>query len=115
MKEFEQIGKQTPYVENANYIDELVSRATEKAMEENHYRAHSTHLRRWIATAAIILLLASVSIIYFSRKNQEAKNPQQVIVKQQRLNSPIDEFLDSLTTKEIMILAYYETEDIPEY
>ena len=115
MKEFEHIGKQTPYVESANYIDDLISKATEKAMEENHYKSNATHLRRWMATAAIILLLAGVCIIYFSRKNQEAKNPQQVIVKQQRLNSPIDEFLDSLTAKEIMMLAYYETEDIPEY
>ena len=112
MKDFETIGKKMPFAEREDYVRQLVSNATEKALRQgsNGQRAKVMTLRTWIATAAaVVLLLAGVGLTYF---NQEANNEPLVAENQEK---PLDQFLDTLSDEELQLLAYYEVNEAPEY
>jgi hypothetical protein len=108
MKDFEKIGKKMPFAENEEYVRQLVSNATEKAI--NQPRAKVVALRTWIAAAAaVILLLAGIGITYY---NKVAVNDPLVA---ENTEAPVEQFLNGLTDEEVQLLAYYEIEEIPEY
>ena len=109
MKEFEHIGKQMPYAESEDYLDEMIANATEKAIGSQVDRQHPKYLRiasfASIAVAAFLLLV--VGWTWFK--------PQPETFVTEQMESPVDEFLNDLTDEEVQLLAYYEIEDIPEY
>ena len=113
MKELDEIGKQLPYTESEEYLEQLMARATEEAIARNRHKANVHHMRVWIASAAAVaLLLAGIGIAHYSRTNEQ---PRPVATVVQTETSPIDEFLSTLTDEEAQLLAYYEIEEIPEY
>lgn len=103
------IGKKMPYSESQEYLDGLIDRATEQAVKR-HAVARSK--RRWgvmaASAAAVALLLVSIGL---SVMNNESQRPAVTLQTQ----SPIDEFLGSLTDEEVAQLPYIEIEEIPEY
>lgn len=109
MKEVQNIGKRMPYAESEDYLNSLISQATEQAISQSQ-KAKTRPIRMWIAAAAAALvLIAGLAITYFHQDNAE------VLVAEQTTTGPIDQFLDNLTDDEAQQLAYYEIEDIPEY
>lgn len=108
MNEFDKIGQGMPYAENDDYLDNLISSATEKAIEKN--RSKGTVAKWTIASlaAASIALLVVVGVKMFN-------NPPTKPVVAHENASPIDEFLDGLSDDDAQLLAYYEIEDVPEY
>lgn len=103
------IGKKMPYSESQEYLDGLIDRATEQAVKRH---AVAGGKRRWgvmaASAAAVALLLVGIGL---SVMNNESQRPSVTIQPQ----SPIDEFLGSLTDEEVAQLPYIEIEEIPEY
>ncbi len=98
-----------PYAESEDYLNRLISQATEQAISQGQ-QSKTRPLRTWIAAAAAALvLIAGLTITYFHQDNAEEQ------VAEQTTTGPIDQFLDNLTDDEAQQLAYYEIEDIPEY
>ncbi len=130
MKEFDDIEKRMPYDEKDEYIDQLVERATEKAIKEGEksflQRVLEPKVRplyAGVAAAAVVLLLFTVGITQLRTHEDQVAILQQeseVLMADSSTESadvagPIDEFLNGLSDEEIQMLAYYEMEDIPEY
>lgn len=103
------IGKKMPYTESQEYLDGLIDRTTEQAVKQ-HVVTRSR--RRWgvmvASAAAVALLLVSIGLTVM---NNESQRPDVTLQTQ----SPIDEFLSSLTDEEVAQLPYIEIEEIPEY
>ena len=103
------IGKKMPYSESQEYLDGLIDRATEQAVKQ---LVVTRSRRRWgvmvASAAAVALLLVSIGL---SVMNNESQRPDVTLQTQ----SPIDEFLSSLTDEEVDQLPYIEIEEIPEY
>lgn len=103
------IGKKMPYNESEEYLDGLIDRATDQAIKQ-HIVARGK--RRWgvmaASAAAVALLLVSIGLTVM---NNESQRPDVTLQTQ----SPIDEFLSSLTDEEVAQLPYIEIEEIPEY
>ena len=109
MKEVQNIGKRMPYAESEDYLNRLISQATEQAISQGQ-KAKTRPLRTWIAAAAAALvLIAGLTITYFHQDRAEE------LVAEQTTTGPIDQLLNNLTDDEAQQLAYYEIEDIPEY
>lgn len=109
MNRIEDIGKQMPYRESKDYVDTLVSSATEQAIRKGHRRQHS-HRRTTIVAiaAAIAALLVFVGISQLQPTND-------AVMAQTTEQSPVDDFLNTLSDDEVQLLAYYEVEEVAEY
>lgn len=105
-----EIGKRMPYVERDGYVDDLIDRATQGALNRTSRRGAGK--RHWVAIAsmaAAALLLVGIGLTVL---NQDTAH--QTIVMLQG-DGPIDQFLGSLTDEEVAQLPYYEIEEVPEY
>ncbi len=130
MKEFEDIQKRMPYNESEDYLDQLVERATDKAIREgrkSYFQKILTPnvrpLYAGVAAAATVLLLVTIGITQVRTQDEQLAITEQESVSLMADNKttsaedagPIDEFLNGLSDEEVQMLAYYELEDIPEY
>lgn len=103
MKHQQKIGM--PYRESEEYVSRLVTRMTEQAVSEKT-RAKMRPIRRIMTAAAVVVvLLAGAGVTYY-----KLGNVSEPLVSDSQ--SPVDEFLDCLTDKEIQMLVYYELEEI---
>ena len=108
MNDFDDIGKQMPYFENDEYLERLICTTTEEAIR--HAKPKSRHRLILItasAAASVLLVLGIGFTLWYSGTSSSSEPISSV--------SPIDEFLNSLSDKEIAALPYYEIEEIPEY
>lgn len=104
MNNIENIGM--PYREREGYVEALVSRAVEQAVGRSH-QTRKQLLYRWVAAAAVAgVLLTGAFLTYYNITN----NSKTSIVAQTQ--SPVDEFLGSLTDEEVLQLNDYELEEI---
>ena len=111
MKDFENIGKRMPYTESNEYVGELLNRVTEEAIRHDSGKSRSrARVRIMIgsAAAAVMLLLVGIGIVRFQQADQS-------VAKNTMVQSPIDQFLNSISDEEAKTLMYYEIEEIPEY
>lgn len=108
MKEFQNIGKRMPYAESDEYLSQLLSRATEKAISQPTATTKRT-TRTWLAAAAIATLLAVAGISYFQHQ------PTTGQLSASLEESPIEQFLNELSDDDVQLLACYDIEEIPEY
>lgn len=105
-----------PYKETEEYVNNLVSRATEQAIRQQHgqpSRAKISPLRSILAAAAVLaLLLTAGGLTYY----HTIPSPEEMVAeKTEQQLSPVDQFLTELSDEEAQLLAYYEIEEIPEY
>lgn len=96
-----------PYHEKEAYVGSLVDRVTEHAISKQTRKRPP--LRKYLIAATVALLLAGAGVTYY----QMAPVRRQLAAQQQK--SPVDDFLNSITDDEAMLLPYYEIEEIPEY
>lgn len=105
---FNNIGKRLPYQESEEYLNDLIDKSTEKAIMQ-----HSAARKNWrpmlmAASAAAVTLL----ILGFGLNLFNGREAQPVSMSNQ---SPLEEFLSSLSDEEASQLPFYEIEEIPEY
>ena len=103
------IGKKMPYQESKDYLDRLLEQAAQKAIMHEHKRKSSRRLAMMIISAAAVVLL--VVGIGLSVTGHGSKT----VIATQQVESPMDQFLNSLSEEELSQLPYYEIEEIPEY
>lgn len=106
---FNEVGKKMPYKEDEAYLNQLIEQATDQALQ--HKRKHRSLRHRVMmitSAAAVVLLVVGIGLTFIDRDGKASVTTQQV-------ESPIDEFLHSLSDEEVAQLPYYEIEEIPEY
>ncbi len=107
MKEFQNIEKKMPFAEDKDYINNLISKSTEVAI--NQGKDYRKSFKMWIASAAAsIVILTGIGITYFHSTTSAD-------ITAENTSSPIEQFLNNITDEEVQMIAYYEIEDIPEY
>ena len=105
--EFDNIGKHLPYSESDEYLDSLLDRVARNAVRQQYQSRWKKHWALKVASAAAVaLLLLGIGVTVVDNGSSQAI---------QQAESPIDEFLNSLTDEEVAQLPYYEIEEIPEY
>ncbi len=110
MKDFENIGKRMPYTEDKDYVSNLISQATETALQKQP-KAKTVSLKtKWMAAAAAVMVLLTGAGVTYHLQTAETVQP----VVAESTASPVDDFLDSLSDEDVQLLAYYEIEEIPE-
>lgn len=110
MKElYDNIGKKLPYRESDEYLESLIGNATENAISRQGMAKGHRQFGRMIASAAAgLILLVGIGVTVFNLGDKTAA----VSLQDQ---SPLDEFLNTLSDEEAAQLQYYEIEEIPEY
>ena len=109
MKEeiFEDIGRRTPYQETEEYLDVLIDKATENAINHQASVPRKSRLVVMITSAAaVVLLVIGIGLTLFNRQNDPVTISDQ---------GPLDEFLSTLSDEEAAQLTFYEIEEIPDY
>ena len=110
MNEFDNIGKKLPYRESEAYLDNLINEATENAiMHQNPKISKRSWTMIAVSAAASALLIIGIGTTLLHERNNTTDN---VTLSNK---GPIDEFLNTLTDEEVMMLPDYEIEEIPEY
>lgn len=103
------IGKKLPYEESEAYLDQLIEQATEHAIRQGRKNKSSRRLVAMITSAAaVVLLVMGIGLRITNHGGKADAVAQQV-------ESPIDEFLNSLSDEEVALLPDFEIEEIPEY
>lgn len=109
MKEFQHIDKRMPYVEKAEYVEQLVHQATENAIARKpRPRFRVAKLTTSLMAAASLALLIGVGVNRYMQ-------PMADVVAQAQGESPFDEFLGEISDEEAQLLACYDLEELPEY
>ena len=108
MNEFDEIGKQMPYSESEDYLKQVINKSAETAVQRHKPTSRMRRLQ-WIAAAASIVIAASLGLAYLSKTNH-THNSGTVQVE-----SPLDEYLNSISDDDAQLIEYYEIEEIPEY
>lgn len=96
MKNMENKTRQMPYSESEEYLDNLVSRVTNKAVEAVKTQKKSFR-PLWIA-ASLAAAAAVLLFIFIGRGGENAEGP-------------IDKYLASLSDEELLQLTSYEIEE----
>ena len=107
---FDRIGKQLHYHESEEYLDNLMDKAADAALQQQGKQpSGKKHWGlMWASAAAVALLLIGIG---FHELNDVNRQPAATV----QASGPFDEFLNSLTDEEVAQLPYYEIEEIPEY
>ena len=105
---FNDIGKRMPYRESDEYLNGLIEKSTEKAILHHSAARRNWRRRLMAASAAAVTLL----ILGFGLNLFNGREAQPVSMSNQ---SPLEEFLSSLSDEEASQLPFYEIEEIPEY
>ena len=108
---FNNVGKRLPYHERDEYIDELIDRSVQRALDRPQV-PRVNHLGRkrmiWASIAAIALFAIGIQVML---NYHDPQQPQAVMADE----APIDQFLNSISDEEAAQLQCFEIEEIPEY
>lgn len=100
--------KRLPYHEMQEYVDGLIDRTTQQAIERGHKRSGSRNWRMAAAAAAVVVIALGIGLTVVNHTSEQTVD----VVSGE---GPFDEFLNTLTDEEVAQLPYYEIEEIPEY
>lgn len=104
---FNDIGKKMPYKEREEYLDVLIDKATENAINHQVQTNRRSQLGvMLVSAAAVALLVIGIGLTLFKGDVKPATIGDQ---------GPLDEFLNTLSDEEAAQLTFYEIEEIPEY
>ncbi len=106
-----------PFVETDAYVDNLLDHATEHAIRTTPARNKGNRHRWRAVTAAAVATAAAVVIGFCVEWNapsaDNALRQQQVAYTASQ--SPLDQYLQSISDEEAQQIIDYEMEEIPEY
>ena len=108
---FNDIGKKMPYHEREDYIDALIDRSVQHALDNARpavVRHWDRKRRLWASVAAVAILTLAIQVVV------KYHNPQPQLTLQAS-ESPMDQFLNSISDEEAAQLMSFEIEEIPEY
>lgn len=104
---FNDINKRMPYKESEEYLDVLIDKATENAINHQVQTNRRSRLVMKLASAAaVVLLVIGIGVTLFKGQDIPVTKSDQ---------GPLDEFLSTLSDEEAAQLSFYEIEEIPEY
>ena len=104
MKEFENIQTGLPYKESPEYVEQLVRRCQNAAMEEATPKRRI--VKTWLYGVAGLAAAAAIAVGIFLWP-PKAASPD--------YSSPIDTFLASISDEEAAMIVDWPIDDIPEY
>ena len=106
MKEFENIQTGLPYKESPEYVEQLVQRCQDAALEEAKPARRT--VRPWFYGVASVAVAAAIAVGIFLWTPKNA-SPDLALS-----SSPIDTFLASLSDEEAAMIVDWPIDDIPE-
>lgn len=104
MNEFGNMNTRLPYGESESYVDALVERSKEAAMQQG--RTQRKINRSLVYSLAGVAAAAAIVFAVMIPFNKKAVQPD---------GSPMDTFLASLSDSEVAMIVDWSIEDIPEY
>lgn len=105
-----------PFVETDAYVDNLLDHATEHAIRSTPARNKGNRHRWRAVTAAAAAAAAAVVIGFCVEWNApSADNALRQQVAYTASQSPLDQYLQSISDEEAQQIIDYEMEEIPEY
>jgi len=118
MKNTDEMKTAMPFKENNEYIDNLWMKTAERAIAQAEKPSRKTpiltlrrHILTAVATAAIVVLLTTVSWKFIS-KQLSPNSSQQVAIASE---NPLDEFLGSISDEEAKQIDCYQITTISDY
>ncbi len=115
MKNIEEFKKTMPFNESEEYIDNLWMKAADKAVSQQKEPARILSIRRHvftaIATAAVVILIATVSWRYIGKQFFTESSQQVAVVS----DTPLDDFLGSISDEEAAKIECYQVNAIEGY
>ena len=122
---FKKIGTRLPYHESDEYICSLVNRCTDKALQSRPRHIHHAAIRRiWLSVASIaaVVAVALTATLYIGMPSPASHNTdtsaQQLSacnIESIEKSAPLNEVINEMSDDQLAIVAYYNTDDIPEY
>lgn len=94
----ENINKRMPFVEDEDYVANIVSQVTENAINASQTKHWHMQFARIAASIAIVATIGCSGWLYMKHQKAQA--------------APLDTFLSSITDEEAAMLDYYYVEDL---
>lgn len=123
---FKEIGTRLPYHESDEYISSLVNRCADKALQSRpQHMRHAAIRRIWLSAASIAAVVVAVALtatLYIDTSSPASHNTDAAALQLSACNmesieksAPLNEVIDEMSDDQLAIVAYYNTDDIPEY
>jgi hypothetical protein len=119
MKELTEFGKKLPYQESEEYIDDLWTKSIDMALKQTASPAQKArvmslrrHIFTAIATAAVLILITTVSWKFIGKQFSDNANQQVAVMSE---SSPLDSFLGSISDEEAEQIHCYQAGVVEEY
>ncbi len=122
---FKEIGTRLPYHESDEYISSLVNRCADKALQSRpQHMRHAAIRRIWLSAASIAAVVAVTltASLYVGTSSPASHNTDAAAMRLSACNmesieksAPLNEVIDEMSDEQLAIVAYYNTDDIPEY
>ena len=121
----EKNGKRLPYGETDQYVDSLVERCTINAIASTKMKGRKFTGRLWwtasVAAALAIVLTTVINLHSPAIEESAASTPAMQISRVEcdaesvEQSVPLNVALTQITDDQLASVAYYSTDDIPEY
>ena len=122
---FKKIGTRLPYNESDEYISSLVNRCADKALQSRPQQIRHAAIRRiWLSATSIaaVVAVALTATLYIGMSSPASHNTdtsaQQLSacnIESIEKSAPLNEVINEMSDDQLAIVAYYNTDDIPEY
>lgn len=123
---FKKIGTRLPYNESDEYISSLVNRCADKALQSRPQKIRHTAIRRiWLSAASVaaVVAIALTATIYIigtpahvsHNTDTSAQQLSACNIESIEKSAPLNEVINEMSDDQLAIVAYYDTDDIPEY
>lgn len=107
--------KNNIFSEPDEYVDDLVSHATERAIKNRPIEERRRRMRRmgaWGAATGVVIMILETPIL---SPESEVDMMEAETDAALASASPLDDFLSGVPDDETQYIAYYDIDEIPEY
>ncbi len=113
----EKVGKRLPYSESPSYVDNLVEQSRINALAQAPSRKRQRVRRLWLTAASAAAVVALVATVALRLAFTAGYGQEQLLcsVETVEQSAPLSEVLASMTDEQLADIAYFPTDDIPEY
>lgn len=109
MKDLQQFaGKRMPYKEDSDYVSSLLDRCADKALAAKGGRGGENVKAFWLRVSSAAAVIAVTLVMCFNlTRNSEFDN--------YKGSAPLADVIASMSDDQLMDIAAYELDEIPEY